>query len=150
MASGVDCGLGVGAPVKGRAIHDQDAGGWQHWNKRACQPKVEDVRVDVALGQPNADERSKEQRANHIDPTACVPVVQANAALPLWRIAMRAGHAMGEPRLVNVNNGAAICLISFGSLAEGALCVDVRFRVPHGFFYMSHPACEGPARLPSV
>ena len=54
MARGFDCGLSAGAPMERCAVHDQDAGRWQHGYKMACSPKVEDVRINIALSQPNA------------------------------------------------------------------------------------------------
>ena len=47
---------------------------------------------------------------------------------------MSAGHVMGEPALVNIDDGPSIILITFNLLSEGLLCGGVRFGMTQRFF----------------
>ena len=92
-----------------------------------------------------------------------MPITQTIAALARSCVAVLARHIMCKTALVDINDCAALCLISFNSLAEGVPCGDVRLGMLQRFFigdvhesqsmanaFLAHPKPLGTFRLIGV
>ena len=64
---------GVFAFVKGGVVHDQDGPRWQLRDQVVLKPKVEQIGVDIGLGQADGEQRPGDQRCPRalVRPRAC-------------------------------------------------------------------------------
>ena len=62
----------------------------------------------------------------------------AKTAISLWCVSVSAGHVMGKPALVDIDNGSASLFVRLNLFLEDTPLLGIGPRVFKGFLYMSH------------
>jgi hypothetical protein len=74
---------------------------------------MEYIAVDIACKETNSEEYSPQKSANYIDAPSSLPVMCPKTAVSLYCVSMSAGHVMGKPALIDIDNSSAILFVFF-------------------------------------